>query len=77
MSESEYGSETESSTESVSLAQKQSIPTPSSLTPISPLSLPSSPYNMSQPNYVSIIKEFGVVGSNVDGSNSRRSNRKS
>ena len=55
---SEYELETESNTGSVLLAQL-SQPTPLPLTPLSPSpSLPPPPYEMSQPNYLAIIRQL-------------------
>jgi len=53
---SEYESETESNIESVLSAQEQSQPTPPPLTPLSLSPTPPPPYEMSQPNYPTIIR---------------------
>ena len=56
-SSSEYESEAESSTGSV-LSAHQSQPTPPPHTPSSSLSAPPLPYSMSQPDYVTIIRQL-------------------
>ena len=57
-SETEYELETESNIGSALLAQEQSIATPPSPTPPSSTPSPLPPYNMSQPDYLAIIRQL-------------------